>query len=89
MKQEVKKKLLRRLKIIEGQARGIQKMVSEDKYCVDIITQSSAVRHSLSVIEDLLLENHLSTHVIEQIRGPQAKKAIAEILAVHKLAKEK
>ncbi len=89
MKREVKQKIERRLKIIEGQVRGLQKMIEDDKYCVDIITQSSAVRHSLGSVEDAILENHLATHVKEQMRGKEYKKATEEVMKVYKLAKKK
>ena len=87
MKPDIKKKVVRRLKVIEGQVRGLQKMIEEEKYCVDVITQSSAVRHSLGSVEDLMMENHLATHVIQQMKKGQHKKARDEILAVYKLAK--
>jgi len=64
-------------------------MVEKEKYCIDIITQSSAVKEALSGVEDLILENHLSTHVIEQIQSGQKKKATDEVLKVYKLAKRK
>lgn len=89
MKKDVKKKLTRRLKIIEGQIKGLQKMVEEDTYCVDIITQTSAVRQALSSVEDVMLENHLSTHVVEQMKGGKHKLATDEILSVYKLSKKK
>ena len=89
MRKEVKKKIDRRLKTIEGQIRGLKKMVDEDTYCVDIITQTSAIRHALSSVEDVMLENHLEEHVQHQIKGSQTKKAIREIMAVYKLAKKK
>lgn len=89
MKKEVQKKVLRRLKIAEGQVKGLQKMVEEHKYCVDIITQASAIRQALSSVEDLMLENHLSTHVIEQIKSGQNSKAVEEIISVYKLSKKK
>jgi len=89
MKKEVKVKLGRRLKIIEGQVRGLQKMADEDAYCIDVITQTSAVRQALSAVEDLMLENHLSTHVIEQMKSGKHEKAISEILSVYKLSKKK
>src|SRR3989344_3653641 len=60
MKQELKKQIMRRLKILEGQVRGLHRMVDEEKYCVDIINQSSAVKKALSGVESLLLKNHLS-----------------------------
>lgn len=63
-----KEKLIRRLKLVEGQIRGLQKMVDEGKYCIDIITQTSAVKQALSNIEDVLLERHLGHCVIDQIK---------------------
>ncbi|MBU2101149.1 metal-sensitive transcriptional regulator [Patescibacteria group bacterium] len=81
--------ILNRLNRIEGQIKGIYKMVEEDKYCVDIINQSSAVRSALSSVEDLLLENHLSEHVIHQMRGKGADKATAEIVEIFKKSKKK
>lgn len=85
---ELKKSLNRRLHIIEGQVRGLQKMVEGDKYCVDIITQASAIRQAVSSIEDAMLKNHLSTHVVEQMKGKESDKATEEILKVYKLAKK-
>jgi CsoR family transcriptional regulator, copper-sensing transcriptional repressor len=89
MKQSLKKRALRRLKILEGQVRGLQRMVDDEKYCVDIITQSQAVKEALSGVEDLILENHLSTHVVEQMRSKDKNKAVKEVLNVYKLAKKK
>ena len=89
MRKEVKKKIHRRLKIIEGQIRGLQKMIEEDTYCVDVITQTQAVKNALSSIEDVMLENHLSTHVVEQIKSGKHRRAIDEILSVYKLSKKK
>ena len=48
---EAKQKLVRRLKIIEGQVRGLQDMLSRDTYCIDVITQTSAVKNALSGVE--------------------------------------
>ena len=89
MKQDIKKKVLRRLKIIEGQVRGLQKMVKDEKYCIDIITQVSAVRNAFSSVEDLMLENHLKTHVAHQMNGKDSIKAITEILKVFKKGKNR
>ena len=85
MKHEIKKKALRRLKIIEGQMRGLQEMVTKEKYCIDIITQTNAVKKALSGVEDLILENHLSTHAVHQIKMGEIDKATKEILKVYKL----
>ena len=89
MKKEIKKSVTNRLRRVEGQARGLQKMVDEDKYCIDIITQSSAIRSALSAVEDLILENHLSEHVIHQMKQGQEKKAVDEIISIFKKSKKK
>lgn len=89
MNKSIQQKALRRLKILEGQIRGLYRMVEAEKYCIDIITQSSAIKEALSGIEDLILENHLSTHVIHQMKSGQSGKAIKEILKVYKRSKKK
>ncbi|OGC86916.1 hypothetical protein A2949_01395 [Candidatus Adlerbacteria bacterium RIFCSPLOWO2_01_FULL_54_21b] len=89
MKADVKKKVLRRLSLIKGQLGGLSKMVDDERYCVDIITQSSAVKEALSGVEDLMLENHLATHVVEQMKSGRSKKAVEEIIKVYKLAQRK
>lgn len=75
----------KRLRRIEGQVRGLQRMVDEEKYCVDIITQTSAVRNALKSVEDALLEKHLAACVVTQVKSGKEKKAVEEILKVYKL----
>ncbi len=77
--------LMHRLKRIEGQVRGLQRMIEERAYCIDVITQTSAVKAALSNVEDLLLEGHLAHCVIEQVQAGKPEKAKAEILKVYKL----
>ncbi len=89
METAAKKRALRRLQIIKGQLCGLEKMIKENKYCIDIITQSSAIKQALSGIGDLLLENHLSTHVAMQMKSGQGKKATAEILRVYRLSQRR
>lgn len=86
MKKNIKQRLLRRLSIVEGQLRGVKRMVEEERYCVDIITQTEAVKNALSSVENALLEKHLSTHVVEQMRKGQETRATAEVLKIYKLA---
>lgn len=88
MEENNKTKVVRRLKLLEGQVRGLQKMVENDTYCIDIITQTSAVKQGLSNVEDLLLENHLGHCVFNQIKSGQTEKAKAEILKVYKLKRK-
>ena len=82
------RRIVQRLKVIEGQIRGLQEMIKNDTYCVDVITQTSAVKQGLSYVEDMILENHLSTCVVKQIREGQGKKAVGEVLKVYKLKRK-
>ncbi len=83
-----KQKLGRRLKIIEGQVRGLQEMIEKGTYCIDVITQTSAVKQALTAVEDQLMEAHLSTCVTRQMKSGQEKKAQAEIMKVYKLKRK-
>jgi DNA-binding FrmR family transcriptional regulator len=83
-----KAKLTRRLKILEGQVRGIQNMVERNAYCIDIITQTSAIKQGLSNIEDALMEGHLGHCVVNQIKSGQTNKATQEILKVYQLKRK-
>lgn len=83
-----KKSLLRRLKIIEGQVRGLSEMINRDIYCVNVITQTSAVKQALSRVEDLLLEGHLRTCALSQMKKGDSTKAVQEILKVYKLKRK-
>ena len=69
MDQRQKDKVSARLRRIEGQVAGIRKMVEEDRYCVDILTQTSAVVSALRGVEDLVMQNHLNTCVVDAIRS--------------------
>ncbi|MBI3305993.1 metal-sensitive transcriptional regulator [Candidatus Nomurabacteria bacterium] len=88
MKEEIKNKAKKRLTIIAGQIRGLIDMVEKEKYCIDIITQTSAVKKALSSVEDLILENHLSTHVVDQMRYGKVEKAAKEILKIYQLKRK-
>jgi CsoR family transcriptional regulator, copper-sensing transcriptional repressor len=71
---------LKRLRRIEGQVRGLQRMVEEDKYCIDILTQVSAATKALQSFSLELLEEHLSHCVVEaaQRGGPEAEEKVRE-----------
>ena len=86
--QNNKQKLARRLKIIEGQVRGLQKMIDDGTYCIDIITQTSAIKQGLSGVEDVLLESHIGHCLVNQIKKGQTEKATAEILKVYQLKRK-
>lgn len=76
------------MKIIEGQVRGLQDMISSGKYCIDIITQTSAIKQALSNVEDQLLEHHLGHCVVDQIKKGQSSKATSEIIKVYRLKRK-
>jgi DNA-binding FrmR family transcriptional regulator len=83
-----KEKLIRRLKIIEGQVRGLQDMLSKGTYCIDVITQTSAVKQALSNIEDSIMESHLGSCAVDQMKKGKEGKAISEILKVYRLKRK-
>lgn len=83
-----KKKLVQRLKIIEGQVRGLRDMIENDTYCIDVITQASAIKQGLSNVEDTLLESHLGHCVVNQIKKGESDKATAEIIKVYRLKRK-
>ena len=74
---------LRRLRRIEGQARGLQRMVEEEQYCIDILTQVSAATKALQSFSLELLEEHLSHCVVQaaQRGGPEAEEKVREASA--------
>jgi len=63
MIKDIKTRATHRSKIIEGQFKGLIKAIDEEKYCIDILTQSLAIQQSLKSLNKLILENHLKTHV--------------------------
>ena len=78
------KAALRRLNIIEGQIRGIQRMVEEEKYCIDIINQISAARSALNNVGKLILRRHIDNCVANAIQnnGENSKEVIDELMAI-------
>ncbi|MGB3732121.1 metal-sensitive transcriptional regulator [Microbacterium sp.] len=82
MIEDIKKRALHRTSILEGQLRGIARMIENEEYCMDIITQSRAVQRSLESLNRLLLENHLRTHVTSMFEqgGDEREQAVGELL---------
>lgn len=71
--EETKKKLNKRLKTIEGQIRGVQNMINEDKYCNDILIQLLAINKSIKSVSNEIFKNHLSTCVVRDIKNNDSK----------------
>lgn len=84
----IKKRSAHRSKIIEGQIKGLQKMIDNEVYCMDILTQSLAIQKSLASLNKLILENHLRTHVHHMLShgdGKERAKAVEELLSLYEL----
>lgn len=77
-----KKNLIMRLKRIEGQVRGIQRMINEDKYCVDILTQISAIRGALKKVGIKILDSHTHGCVQRAIKNEEGDAIINELMDV-------
>lgn len=72
---EIKRRNLTRLRRIEGQVRGLQKMVDDDRYCADIMTQIASVHEALRAVSRELMRNHLKHCAADAIRSPDATEA--------------
>ena len=83
---EAKRDALRRLSYIEGHLAGVRRMVDEDKYCVDILKQTFAVRRAIQKLESRLLEGHLGSCVIEGVKDGREDQVLGELLELYSLA---
>jgi DNA-binding FrmR family transcriptional regulator len=86
MQAERKPEVLKRLSYIEGHVSGIRRMVEEDKYCVDILRQTYAVRKALEKLEALVLEGYLRTCVPEGIKGDREDEVIQDLVQLYAIA---
>jgi CsoR family transcriptional regulator, copper-sensing transcriptional repressor len=85
MRKDSKSSLQKRLVRIEGQVRGLSKMVDEDRYCIDIVTQISAVRAALRRVEEEVLRDHVAhcvEHAIASGNKADQREKIAELIDV-------
>src|SRR5262245_47203283 len=84
MRKDIKASCQKRLSRIEGQVRGLSKMVDEDRYCIDIVTQISAVRAALRRVEEEVLQDHVAhcvEHAITSGNKADQREKIAELIA--------
>ncbi len=86
MQADKKTKVLKRLAFIEGHLQGIRRMVEGDKYCVDVLKQTFAVRRAIAKMERLMLDNHLHTCVLEGIQEGRDEQVVGELLDLYELA---
>lgn len=85
---EIKRRAIHRSKILQGQLKGLEKMIDNEEYCMDIITQSLAIQKSLSSLNKLIVENHLKTHAVENLMSEDENKqanTITELLSLYEL----
>ena len=76
-----KEALIKRLKRIEGQVKGIQNMVEDDRYCVDILTQISAIRSAINKVGTIILENHMKGCVTQSIKEGNSEEMVQELMS--------
>ncbi len=85
MNTDAKTSCLKRLGRIEGQVRGLSRMVAEDRYCIDVVTQIAAVRAALRRVEEEVLRDHVAhcvEHAIKSVDKADQRKKIAELMDV-------
>lgn len=80
--EQEKVNLCKRLKRIGGQINGIEKMVNEGRYCIDILQQITAARSALSQVGLIILESHTKSCVVNAIQHDKAEESINELMAV-------
>jgi len=82
---DTKQESLKRLNYIEGHLAGIKRMVEEEKYCVDVLKQTYAVRRAIEKLESLLLDGHLHTCVVEGVKDGREDQVVGELLELYSL----
>ena len=86
MQPDVKTDVLKRLNFIDGHLDGIRRMVESDKYCVDVLKQTYAVRRAIEKMESIMLSGHLATCAVDGIREGRADEVVAELRELYELA---
>lgn len=76
------KKILHRIKIIKGHVSAIEKMIEDDRYCVDIVHQSLAVQKSLKKLDALIMSDHIKHCVVDQAKVGNSEKITEELLKI-------
>lgn len=85
MRTDAKNAALKRLARIEGQVRGVSKMISEDRYCIDVVRQVQAIKAALSGLEKVVLDDHLDTcveHALTSNDVDDRREKVEELVAV-------
>lgn len=83
MTPDIHSNALKRLAYIEGHLNGVRKMLEEDRYCVDILKQTHAIRKAIEKLETLLLDGHLQTCVVDGIQNGKAEQIVNELRSLY------
>ena len=85
-KADTRNDAIKRLSYIEGHLAGVKKMVEEDRYCVDIIRQTFAVRRALQKLESQLIDGHLRTCVVDGVKQGREEQVLSELVELYEIA---
>jgi len=85
-KAETKHDAIKRLSYIEGHLAGVKKMVEEERYCVDILRQTFAVRRALQKLESQLIDGHLRTCVVDGVKEGREEQVLSELVELYEIA---
>jgi|TARA_B100000315_G_C14240766_1_gene435230 DNA-binding FrmR family transcriptional regulator len=88
MEEDIRALCLKRLAYIEGHLAGVRRMVEEDKYCVDILKQTFAVRKAIEKMDSIMLDGHLRACVTTGIKGGREGEVINELMELYNLAEK-
>ena len=83
---DVKADSLKRISYIEGHLAGVRKMVDEDRYCVDILKQTYAIRRAIQKLESQMIDGHLHTCVVSGIREGREEQVLGELVELYEIA---
>lgn len=86
MDDTLRQEYVKRLNYIEGHVKGVRRMVEEDKYCVDVLRQTLAIRKAIQKLEALMLEGHLKECVPAGMREGRGEEVVAELLELYRMA---
>lgn len=83
--QNQKQKALHRIKIIKGHVQAVENMIDHDAYCVDVIHQSRAIQTALKKLDMFILEEHLKSCVVDQIKNNDEARTVAELVRLYEV----
>ena len=86
MNSDKRSEVLKRLAFIEGHLQGVRRMIEDDKYCVDVLKQTYAVRRAIEKMEAIMLDGHLRTCVVEGIREGRDDAVLSELAELYEMA---